>query len=71
MNQKVDWHDHEAMKADLIRKGPGEQGEKVVLSSAESNDPLQGTLYSANGFNAFVSDKISVDRSVKDIRHPE
>lgn len=71
VNQKVDWHDHEAMKADLIRKGPGEQGEKVVLSSAESNDPLQGTLYSANGFNAFVSDKISVDRSVKDIRHPE
>ncbi|TRY73495.1 hypothetical protein TCAL_11679 [Tigriopus californicus] len=71
VSQKVDWHDHQSIQADRIRIGPGEQGSKVTLSPEDKINPLQGTLYSANGFNAFASDQISLDRSVKDIRHPE
>ncbi len=32
---------------------------------------LQKKMYNQNGFDAYVSELISVNRSVKDIRHPE
>ena len=49
--------------------GPGEQGSAVILSAEE--EKKKDELYKVNGFNAFVSDKISLDRSLQDIRHPE
>jgi polypeptide N-acetylgalactosaminyltransferase len=49
--------------------GPGEQGQAVILDADEEKKKLD--LYKANGFNAYVSDKISLHRSLKDIRHPE
>lgn len=49
--------------------GPGEQGAAVILSAEE--EKLKDELYKANGFNGYVSDKISLDRALKDIRHPE
>lgn len=54
-----------------MRKGPGEQGSAVMLSSQEASSSLKSSLYSQNGFNALVSDKISLERSLNDIRHPE
>ena len=50
-------------------KGPGEQGAAVILSADEEKQ--KDELYKANGFNGFASDKISLDRAIKDIRHPE
>ncbi len=32
---------------------------------------FQDQLYRVNGYDAFVSDHIAMDRSVKDIRHPK
>ena len=49
--------------------GPGEQGSAVILSAEEESK--KNDLYKVNGFNAFASDKISLDRALKDIRHPE
>ena len=41
----------------------------MILSADEEGK--KDELYKVNGFNAYVSDKISLDRSLKDIRHPE
>ncbi len=49
--------------------GPGEQGAAVILSAEE--EKKKDSLYKVNGFNAYASDKISLDRALKDIRHPE
>ena len=49
--------------------GPGEQGAAVILSADE--EKKKDSLYKVNGFNAYASDKISLDRALKDIRHPE
>lgn len=48
--------------------GPGEQGAAVILSAEE--EQKKNSLYKVNGFNAFASDKISLDRALRDIRHP-
>lgn len=49
--------------------GPGEQGAAVILSAEEEKQ--KDALYKVNGFNAFASDKISLQRALKDIRHPK
>jgi len=67
--KKIDWHDYKQNAADNARKGPGEQGAAVVLSAEE--EKMKDDLYKVNGFNAFASDKISLERSLQDIRHPE
>jgi polypeptide N-acetylgalactosaminyltransferase len=54
-----------------MRSGPGEQGQGVTLTAEEARSSQKAALYSSNGFNAFVSDKISLQRSLNDIRHPE
>lgn len=65
---KIDWHDYELIKLEESRSGIGEHGkaEKVDTSEKEMYDKL----YYSNGFNALLSDKISLNRSVPDIRHP-
>lgn len=47
--------------------GPGEHGASVVIPPEEKDN--KEALYRENGFNALASDKIALDRSVKDIRH--
>lgn len=49
--------------------GPGEQGGAYILSPEE--EKKKDELYRVNGFNAFASDKISLMRSLSDIRHQE
>ncbi|CAG9541129.1 unnamed protein product [Cercopithifilaria johnstoni] len=66
---KKDWHDYKSMERDAVRQGPGEGGEPVVVASDELKK-LRDDLYRVNGYDAYVSDLIALDRSVKDIRHP-
>ena len=49
--------------------GPGEQGQAVSLTHDEEKQ--KNDLFKVNGFNAFASDKISLERALKDIRHKE
>ncbi|XP_015682593.1 polypeptide N-acetylgalactosaminyltransferase 10-like, partial [Protobothrops mucrosquamatus] len=64
--RKKDWHDRKAIKNDLQRTGNGEQGKPYPMTDTEQVDQA----YRENGFNIFVSDKISLNRSLPDIRHP-
>ena len=52
-----------------IYLGPGEHGVAFYLSPED--EKIKDKLYKVNGFNALVSDRISVNRTVKDIRHQE
>lgn len=69
--KKIDWHDYELIARDNARTGVGEQGAGVEPSAQERSSADFQQLYRANGFNAFISNNISLDRSLKDIRHPE
>uniref|UniRef100_A0A7E4ZTF9 Polypeptide N-acetylgalactosaminyltransferase n=1 Tax=Panagrellus redivivus TaxID=6233 RepID=A0A7E4ZTF9_PANRE len=67
---KKDWHDYELMKDEAARKGPGEQGTPVVVAKDDEDiRKQQEQLYRVNGYDAYVSDQIPLNRSVKDIRH--
>ncbi|CAF1516626.1 unnamed protein product [Adineta steineri] len=68
---KIDWHDYNAIARDNARTGLGEGGTGVEPSQQERNSPQFQKLYRENGFHAFISDNISLDRSAKDIRHPD
>jgi len=48
--------------------GPGEQGQAVVLKPEDEHEKQE--LYKVNGFNGLASDKMSLNRSLPDIRHP-
>ncbi|CAF3391363.1 unnamed protein product [Rotaria socialis] len=69
--RKIDWHDYEMIARENARKGLGEGGIGVEPSAKERNSAEFKQLYRENGFHAFISNNISLDRSVKDIRHPE
>lgn len=64
---KIDWHDYGYIEAEKEREGIGEAGKSAHLENQD--DDLQDKLFKRNGFNALLSDKISVNRSVADIRH--
>nr|XP_033783640.1 polypeptide N-acetylgalactosaminyltransferase 10 isoform X2 [Geotrypetes seraphini] len=64
--RKKDWHNYESIRKDLERTGNGERGKPFPLGDAERSDQA----YRENGFNIYVSDQISLNRSVPDIRHP-
>ncbi|KAF5302006.1 hypothetical protein FQR65_LT08671 [Abscondita terminalis] len=66
-NTKIDWHDYDAMKRDSMRKGVGEHGKPAHLTATDSD--AYDKLFKVNGFNAALSDKISLERAVPDIRH--
>lgn len=67
--KKIDWHNYKQIAEDAVRIGPGEQGAAVILNAEEEKQ--KDDLYKVNGFNAYASDKISLQRSLKDIRHPD
>lgn len=67
-NEKIDWHDEISITRDLLREGLGEQGLAAHLDKTDK--AKEKKLYSENGFNAYLSDHISLNRSVPDIRHP-
>lgn len=67
--KQIDWHDYEHIRMEEARKGFGEMGKAETLP-VELNEE-KDKMYRKNGFNALLSDKISVNRSVPDIRHPK
>nr|XP_057942924.1 polypeptide N-acetylgalactosaminyltransferase 10-like [Doryrhamphus excisus] len=63
--RRTDWHDYDAIRKDAARVGNGEQGKPFLMSDAHRVD----LAYRENGFNIYVSDRISLNRSLPDIRH--
>ena len=46
--------------------GPGEMGKPFIVSEADKNESKN--LFSINSFNLFASDRISLNRSLPDVR---
>ncbi|XP_017075203.1 putative polypeptide N-acetylgalactosaminyltransferase 10 [Drosophila eugracilis] len=61
------WHDPLSMNNDKVRIGLGEQGTPAELPNAKEMD-VMGTYYGDHGFNAKLSDHISLKRALPDIR---
>lgn len=66
---KKDWHDYEFLERERQRVGLGEHGVPVNDSVYDPKEVKR--LMGMNGFNGMISDHISLNRSVPDIRHPE
>uniref|UniRef100_A0A8R1I333 Polypeptide N-acetylgalactosaminyltransferase n=1 Tax=Caenorhabditis japonica TaxID=281687 RepID=A0A8R1I333_CAEJA len=66
--EKVSWDDS-TPERELEIKGPGEQGKPVKLPDDKTVEKEALALYKANGYNAYISDMISLNRSIKDLRH--
>lgn len=64
---KIDWHDNKYIAFESRRRGIGEHGEAAHLPPEDESQ--RKVLFNQNGFNGLLSDKISLNRSVKDIRH--
>lgn len=67
--ERKDWHDQRFIEYELTREGPGEQGRAFYLTDPVDIE-LNGRLFEQEGLSAVVSDKISVNRSVPDLRLP-
>lgn len=65
---KKDWHDYRAMYYDNRRMGSGEQGKSARLMD-DVDQELANKLLVKYGFNALLSEAISVNRSVADVRY--
>lgn len=66
--EKIDWHNWSLIAEDMLRTGIGEQGEGAYLpfypaSTKQIND--------THGYNGYLSDKIALNRSLKDLRPKE
>ena len=66
-NQLIDWHNWTQIQQERERVGPGEQGKPVQITPEE--EAHHSDLFRSNGFSGWASDKISVHRSLPDIRH--
>ncbi|XP_036404722.1 polypeptide N-acetylgalactosaminyltransferase 10-like isoform X3 [Megalops cyprinoides] len=63
--RRKDWHDYDAIWRDAARSGNGEQGKPFPLTGSDRVNQA----YRENGFNIYVSNRISLNRSLPDIRH--
>lgn len=69
-NNCRDWHNYEQIYKDSKREGLGENGAAVFLTD-KADVELNKKLLKETGFAIVVSDKISVNRSIQDTRHPD
>lgn len=67
---KRDWHDWSAINKDQHRTGLGERGMPAYITD-ETQKQMEHDMSMDNGFNALLSDYISVNRSVPDVRKDE
>lgn len=67
-DEKIDWHNYEQIEEEKRRTGNGEHGIGGTLPPGTTAEEKE-KLYKVNGFNALLSDHISLNRSVPDIRH--
>jgi len=66
--ERKDWHDREFMRYEATRQGPGENG--TAFNLTDPKELLRAAeLQEIEGLNVYVSDKISVNRSLPDVRH--
>lgn len=65
--QIIDWHDYAYIEKERKMQGLGERGVASKLSA--DLEPKRQEIFDKNGFNGLLSDLISVNRSVADIRH--
>lgn len=63
-----DWHDYNFMDYESKRIGPGEQGAPVYLEDPDDKK-LDAETYAIEGLSVVTSDKISVNRSIPDVRN--
>ncbi|XP_049315267.1 polypeptide N-acetylgalactosaminyltransferase 8 isoform X2 [Bactrocera dorsalis] len=63
-----DWHDYFAIARDAEREGIGEQGRPAALPSGYDKEAVAAS-WQVYGFNALLSEQISVERAVPDFRH--
>lgn len=68
-NFLIDWHDYRLIEDEKLRVGLGEHGKAAELP--EAYEEKRKEIFIQNGFNGLLSDFISINRSVPDIRHPE
>lgn len=54
-------------KNKIIPSGPGSNGDPV--ETEPENEQKKNRAYAEYGFNQFISDQISLDRTIKDTRH--
>lgn len=66
---KMDWHDRAFIEEEKKRTGFGENGKGENFDPNTMNITENELLYKVNGFNAVISDKVALNRSVPDIRH--
>jgi hypothetical protein len=67
--ERKDYHDYDFMDKEAMRVGPGEQGQKHILT--EPADIIRNEqLHQRFGFYCVASDHISVNRSLPDVRLP-
>lgn len=64
---RIDWHDWNLIEAEKLRTGIGEHGEPAHLSFYP---PDSKDINETVGYNGYLSDKIALDRSLKDLRPP-
>lgn len=66
---KIDWHDYKYINAEKNQLGIGEHGNPSNVSQEE--EPERERMALIAGFNALLSDRIALNRSIPDIRHKE
>lgn len=66
-NETKDWNDYKLMRSERTKIGFGEHGMKTF----SDGEALEALLLQQNGHNALVSDRISLDRSIPDLRSVE
>ena len=67
LTPKKSYEDVNQANQDATKSGIGEQGIPAQLPAGKEKQRYD--LWYTNGFNALLSDSISLDRALKDIRH--
>lgn len=61
----VDWHDWDVIEHEALRHGIGEHGKKAYLNNYP---PISDLINKTLGYNGYLSDKIALNRALKDLR---